>query len=110
VIDDIANARLEAALGPSQQVIGPPPVISFGPGVVANGLIGYEVDASVLTYTAPDQASLVNQVRGKTITEAQGILSVYGAVDILIWPEFIDRLPDQASRISLTVTPPTAGS
>lgn len=110
VIDDIATARLEAALAPSQQVIGPPPVIAFGPGVVANGLISYEVDASVLTYTAPDQASLVNQVRGKTITEAKDILSAYGMVGIVIWPEFIDRLPDQASRISLTVTPPAAGS
>lgn len=110
VIDDIANARLEVALGPSQQTIGPPPVITFGPGVVANGLISYEVDASVLTYSAPDQASLLNQVRGKTITEAKSILSAYGVVDIVIWPGFIDRLPDQASRISLTVTPPAAGS
>lgn len=110
VIDDIATARLEAALGPSQQMIGPPPVISFGPGEVADGLINYEVAVSVLTYTAPDQQSLVNQVRGKTITEAKSILSAYGMVDIVIWPDFIDRLPDQASRISLTVTPPTAGS
>jgi hypothetical protein len=110
VIDEIATARLEAALGSSQHVIGPPPVIEFGPGEVADGLITYEVDASVLTYSAPDQASLVNQVRGKTIIEATNILSAYGVVDIVIWPEFIDRLPDQASRISLTVTPPTAGS
>ena len=110
VIDDIANARLEAALGPSQHVIGPPPVISFGPGAVADSLINYEVDASVLVYDAPDQASLVNQVRGKTIIEARTILSAYGVVDIVIWPDFIDRLPDQASRISLTVTPPAAGS
>lgn len=110
VIDDIATARLEAALGPSQHVIGPPPVITVGPGEVADGLITYEVDASVLTYTAPDQPSLVNQVRGKTIAEAKTILSAYGIVDIVVWPEFIDRLPDQASRISLTVTPPAAGS
>ena len=109
VIDDIAAARLDAALGPAQQTIGPPPVITFGPGEVADGLIGYEVDASVLTYTAPDQGSLVNQVRGKTITEATSILSAYGSVDIVIWPDFIDRLPDQATRISLTVTPPPAG-
>jgi hypothetical protein len=109
-IDDIANARLDAALGPSQHIIGPPPVVTFGPGDVADGLINYEVEASVLVYDAPDQQSLVNQVRGKTITEAQTILSAYGMVDIVIWPDFIDRLPDQASRISLTVTPPTAGS
>jgi hypothetical protein len=108
-IDDIAAARLDAALGPAQQTIGPPPVITFGPGEVANGLIRYEVDASVLTYNAPDQGSLLNLVRGKTITEATSILSAYGSVDIVVWPDFIDRLPDQVARISLTVTPPTAG-
>ena len=110
LIDDIANARLETALGPNQHIIGPPPVITFGPRRRANGLIAYEVDASVLVFDAPDQASLVNQVRGKTISEAKTILSAYGVVDIVIWPDFIDRLPDQASRISLTVTPPAAGS
>jgi hypothetical protein len=110
VIDEIAAARLDAALGPAQHTIGPPPVITFGPGDTADGLITYEVDASVLTYTAPDQQSLVNQVRGKTITEATSIRSADGSVDIVIWPDFIDRLPDQATRISLTVTPPTAGS
>ncbi len=77
---------------------------------MAGGLISYDVDASVLTYTAPDQATLVNQVRGKTVKDAQALLSQYGTVSIVIWPDFIDRLPDQVSRISLTVTPPTAGS
>jgi hypothetical protein len=110
VIDDIADVRLDAALGPNQQIIGPPPVVTFAPGDVVNGLIVYEVEASALIFDAPDQASLVNQVRGKTVPEAKSILSAYGVVDIVIWPDFIDRLPDQASRISLTVTPPTAGS
>jgi hypothetical protein len=31
-------------------------------------------------------------------------------VDIVMWPDFIDRLPDQTSRISLTVASPSAGS
>lgn len=110
VIDDIASARLDAAMATDQRAIGDAPVITFGPGEVASGLISYDVTASVLTYTAPDQQSLVNQVRGKTAIEAKNILSAFGAVDIVIWPDFIDRLPDQVSRISLTVTPPAAGS
>ncbi len=110
VIDQIATARLDAALGQGLTMVGDEATISHGPGQVAHDLISYEVDASALTYTAPDQQSLVNQVRGKTLTEARDILSTYGMVDIVMWPDFIDRLPDQVSRIGLTVTPPTAGS
>jgi hypothetical protein len=110
LIDQIGAARLEAALTPGRQMIGDQPTVSHGPGLVGHDLISYEVDASALTYTALDQQSLLNQVRGKTVTEAKTILSAYGMVDILMWPDFIDRLPDQVSRISLTVTPPTAGS
>ncbi|MDL2335584.1 MAG: baseplate J/gp47 family protein, partial [Chloroflexota bacterium] len=109
LIDQIAAARLDAALGPQQQKLGAP-TFSHAPGEVANGLISYAVDATVPTYTAPDQQSLVSQVRGKTVAEAKAILGAYGTVDIVMWPDFIDRLPDQVSRISLTVTPPAAGS
>ena len=109
VIDQIASARLDAAKGPQQQTLGQP-TFSHGKGHVANGVISYDVDATVQTYTTLDQQSLVSQVRGKTVKEAKDILAAYGAVDIVMWPDFIDRLPDQVSRISLTVTPPTAGS
>lgn len=109
LIDQIAAARLDAALGPQQQKLGAP-TFSHAPGEVANGVISYAVDATVPTYSAPDQQSLVNQVRGKTVAEAKDILGAYGTVDVVMWPDFIDRLPDQVSRISLTVTPPAAGS
>jgi hypothetical protein len=110
LIDQIAVARLDAALSPGQELVGDQPTVNHGPGEVAHDLISYQVDASALTYTAPDQQSLLSQVRGKTVTEARNILAAYGMVEILMWPDFIDRLPDQVSRISLTVTPPTAGS
>jgi hypothetical protein len=110
LIGQIAATRLEAALGPGQEMVGDQPAVSHGPGEVAHDLISYQVDASALTYTAPDRQSLLAQVRGKTVSEARNILSGYGMVDIVTWPDFVDRLPDQVSRISLTVTPPTAGS
>ncbi|MEP7379126.1 MAG: baseplate J/gp47 family protein [Chloroflexota bacterium] len=109
LIDQIAAARLDAALGPLQQKLGQS-TFSHAAGQVANRLVSFDVDATVATYAAPDQQSLVSQVRGKTVAEAKDILGAYGAVDIVMWPDFIDRLPDQASRISLTVTPPPAGS
>jgi hypothetical protein len=109
LIDQIAATRLDEALGAQQQKLGQP-TFTHGTGKVADGLISYDVDASILTYTAPDQQTLVGQVRGKTVKQAKDILGAYGTVNIVMWPDFIDRLPDQVSRISLTVSPPAAGS
>jgi hypothetical protein len=109
LIDQIAATRLDEALGAQRQKLGQP-TFTHGTGKVADGLISYDVDASILTYTAPDQQTLVGQVRGKTVQQAKDILAAYGTVNIVMWPDFIDRLPDQVSRISLTVSPPAAGS
>jgi hypothetical protein len=70
--------------------------------------VAYEVAPSALVYAEPNTESLRNAVRGKSIPEAQSILAPYGMVDIAIWPEFVDRLPDQTARISLVVVAPSA--
>lgn len=110
LIDEMARDRLDAALGPGQQLVGDEPTVNHGPGVVADEFISYSVSASVAAYSSPDVPTLVGQVRGKTVAEARAILAAYGMVQIAMWPDFIDRLPDQPSRISLTITPPSAGS
>ena len=64
--------------------------------------------SSTAAYTEPETASLLAAVRGKSIAAATGILSEYGMVEISMWPEFVDRLPDQTARISLAVVAPVA--
>jgi hypothetical protein len=63
-----------------------------------------------MVYDAPDAPDLIAAVRGKTVSEAEAILSRYGMVEISMWPEFVDRLPDQNTRISVTIAPPSAGT
>lgn len=109
LIDEIARTRLDDALRPGQQAVSDP-TISHGPGVVADQFISYEVTATTQVFSAPDAPTLVGLVSGKTVTEARAILSQYGMVDIDMWPDFVDRLPDQTSRISLTIAAPSAGS
>ena len=75
---------------------------------MADDFITYEVSASALIFTAPDQQALIAQVRGKTVGEAKQILAQYGAVEIVMWPDFVDRLPEQTSRVSLTVALPSS--
>lgn len=110
LVDEIAATRLRAQLAEGQQLVGDEVDASHPRGQAAGGLITYEVSASALVYSAPDSATLIDEVRGKTVSDAEAILSRYGMVEISMWPEFVDRLPEQNTRISLTIAPPSAGT
>ena len=56
-----------------------------------------------------DPAELLDRIKGKSIPEAQAILDDHGTPSIVMSPDFLP-LPDDASRIDLTVTPPQAAS
>jgi hypothetical protein len=110
LIDEIAQSRLDDALAQGQQMVEDRQTITHDSGQVAGDVISYEVSASALIFNTPDSQALLAQVRGKTVVEAKAILADYGMVDIVMWPDFVDRLPEQISRISLTIAPPAAGS
>jgi hypothetical protein len=76
-------------------------------GTASGATVSYDVSLSARVFAQPDQSTLVAGVRGKSISDARQILSAYGMVDIAIWPEFVDRLPDQVARISLVVVTPS---
>lgn len=82
--------------------------ISAAPGLgTARGdVIRYaaiaEGDASVVV----DSVSVLEQVRGLSISEAQAILEAFGTVDVSMWPDFLGDLPADVERITLDVEEP----
>jgi hypothetical protein len=107
LVDGLAGERLRSMLTLTQHLVGDDVQVSRSAGTVSVESVSYEVSPTAMVYADPDRAALVVQVRGKSITEARQILARYGMVDISIWPEFVDRLPDQTARISLVVVTPT---
>ncbi len=55
------------------------------------------------------EAALVDMIKGKTRSVAQGILNLYGSATITLSPDFMPTLPDDPQRISLTITKPPGG-
>jgi hypothetical protein len=110
LVGEVAAAQLRDQLPAGKQIVGDEVSTSHARGQVSQGLINYEVSASAMVYDAPDAPDLIAAVRGKTVSEAEAILSRYGMVEISMWPEFVDRLPDQNTRISVTIAPPSAGT
>ena len=105
LLDELAAARLRSGVPEGQQVVGNV-TTSHSAGTVAGQTVVYLVTASAQGYTPLDPAALTQSVRAKTVAEARAILEPYGAVEITIWPDFMDRLPDQLARVSLTIVPP----
>jgi hypothetical protein len=108
LVDELGEARLRAGLDLDQQLVGEQVDVSHSTGDVIAETVAYEVSPEGVVFAEPDVATLRDAVRGKSIPEAESILSRYGMVDIAMWPEFVDRLPDQTARISLVVVTPSA--
>jgi hypothetical protein len=108
-IDVLAAEALRAQLPAARQLIGNVQV-SHVLATADPAAIVYRATATAQSYIAPPVDELLAQVRGKAISEAQAVLERYGSVEIEIWPEFVDRLPDAPGRLTFDVVAPTAAS
>jgi hypothetical protein len=106
-VDELAADHLRSLVPAGQEIAGDTVDTARSAGTVVAETVIYEVEATALSYRDLDAAALTVAVRGKSITEARSILAPYGMVEISIWPDFVGRLPDQTSRISLVVVTPS---
>jgi hypothetical protein len=104
-VDQVAQAQL-IGLVPSGTTLLPATVKSIhAPGEVSGTSVLYNASAAAKCWRSPNQDELVAKISGQNVTDARAIMETYGTPDITIWPDFIDRLPDQ-NRIRLTIVPP----
>ena len=106
-IDDVAAARVNAAVAQGQKLVGTDVSVSHDDGTVVGNTVVYQVQAFSQGYTDPDPQALIAAVKGKSLVDARAVLSAYGSAEIDVWPDFIDHLPDQAARISINVIAPS---
>lgn len=107
LIDDVAADRLRSVLEPGQTLVSDDIGATHDAGTVVGKTIVFNVVATGLAYVAPEAHALVAAVQGKSVADARKELVSYGSADISVWPEFVDHLPDQPARISVTVVAPS---
>jgi len=107
LVDELATSRVRGMLSADQHIVGDQVATTHSAISVIGETVPYEVTTTASVFSDPDSAALTTAVRGKSIPEARQILAPYGMVEISIWPEFVDRLPDQTARISLVVFTPS---
>ena len=105
-ITDVAQARLRSVLKPGQKLVSDVSATNDGDSVVGQTVV-YSVNASGLGYVDPDPQAILAAVRGKSPANARAALAQFGQADLSVWPDFIDHLPDQSARISITIVAPS---
>lgn len=104
LVDELAQEQASARLPPGASVLDVSTERSSG--IVIGSAVAYRVHVSAQAYRPPDRDAIVARLRGVSVSEATAIMAEYGTAELTVWPEFIDRLPDQPARISLIVLPP----
>jgi hypothetical protein len=106
-LEGLAIVRLREDVEEGHQLFEDSIQTTVGAGEVDGRRIRYTIEAQAEQWLPPDTGALVELVRGRTVAEARAALSAFGEVQITIWPDFIDRLPDDERRIELTAAEPT---
>jgi hypothetical protein len=108
-IEEVAQRMLATAAIPDSVVPGA--VITLGEPTVRDGEARYAASGDALVYGLPvPLATLQEQVRSKTIAEAQRILGAYGTPTITLSPDWLPALPDDPNRIEIETGPPPPGA
>jgi hypothetical protein len=108
-VEDVAQRMLASAAAPDSVVPGA--VIRLGDPTLVDGHVVYSATGSGLVYgLAVPVPELQEEVRSKTIEEAQRILGEYGTATISLSPDFLPTLPDDPTRIEIHPGPPPPGA
>ena len=103
---EIAAARLRQDLGSGYELLEDSITTRSGRGTVDGGRVEYTLEAAGARWRRPDPQALLDQVKGRKVSDAQGILAAYGSVEIDTWPGFVDWVPGLAQRVTVTVREP----
>jgi len=108
-VEEVARHLLAAAAAPSSVVPGAR--IDLGEPTITGDHARYRATGSGVMYGLPVTIdALREEVRSKTIPEAQRILRPYGTATITLSPDFLPALPDDPSRIEIRAEPPAPGA
>ena len=105
-VSSLAQARLEAAVTPGDQLFGDSVKVTVGTPAATSGQVTVPVKASAEEWRPVVAAELLPKVKGRPVSEARSILAPYGVVKIQTWPGWVDTIPSLDARVDLVVTAP----
>ena len=102
-LEEIAAARLAAAVPEGMQAREGSVRIEVGVGVVDGGTIRFPVTARAEAVRDIGADEVRGLVRGKTPAAAREALAGYGSVEIVVWPDWVSTITTIDARLEIAV-------
>jgi len=109
-VSTLAEARIRSSVDDGFRLVEGSIVIDDGAPIVAGTAITFPVTVRAVEIRVVDAEALLQRVRGLGLPQARTVLREYGAVEILVWPDWVTSIPTSESRATLTVAEPAAPS
>jgi hypothetical protein len=71
-----------------------------------DGTVSYTITGGALQHRPLDENALRASILGKTPDEAKAALAQYGKVDVVLGPFWVNTIPSNADKVTLTVKAP----
>jgi hypothetical protein len=105
-VEAIAETRLQGSVSGGYTLVDGSIEVTVGEGSVVGGVVTFPADVSAKQVRPLDGEALRRQVLGLGRDEALAVLAPYGAVDLVLWPEWVSAVPSLEQRVTLTVEDP----
>jgi hypothetical protein len=105
-VEAIAETRLQGSVAGGYTLVDGSIEVTVGEGSVVGGVVTFPADVSAKQVRPLDGEALRQQVLGLGRDEALAVLAPYGAVDLVLWPEWVSAVPSLEQRVTLTVEDP----
>ncbi|MFH0750231.1 MAG: hypothetical protein V2B17_00170, partial [Chloroflexota bacterium] len=102
-LEAIGASRIAAAVPEGMQAREGSVRVEVGPGIVDGETIRYPVEARAEAVREISAEEVRGLVRGKTPTQARGLLAGYGSVEIVVWPDWASGITTIDARLEITV-------
>jgi hypothetical protein len=105
-VEAIAETKLQGSVSGGYTLVDDSIEVTVGEGSVVGGVVTFPVDGSAKQVRPLDGEALRRQVLGLGREEAIAALAPYGAVDLVLWPDWVSAVPSLEQRVTLTVEDP----
>ena len=103
-VQAVAAADIATHVQPGHTLVEGSSEIQPSPGVVEGGLITFPVVITARQVPDLDTGAIKNEIRGKSLAEAQTILQRYGTAEVSVWPDWVSTIPTLDARVDVRST------
>ncbi len=105
-LDALAEARLAERVQDGWRVVDASIVVTVGEPSLFGQSVTFPVSVRATQVRVVDEETVIAAVRGLMLADAKMRLEAYGDVEISLWPDWVSNVPDDPSKVAVTILEP----